>query len=42
MAVRYGTLRLNFCLEVRYAGTVRLFCNDTGTVRWYGTFQKLD
>ena len=41
----YGTVRLNFCDEVRYAGTVRLFCNGTGTaclfcdvtdtVRWY-------
>ena len=34
---RYDTVRLNFCLEVRYAGTVRFFCNGTGTVRWYGT-----
>ena len=33
----YGTVRLNFCKEVRYAGTVRLFCNGTGAVRWYGT-----
>ena len=40
---RYGTVRLNFCQEVRYAGTVRFFCNGTvrlfrkgtGTVRWY-------
>ena len=23
--------------RVRYVGTVRLFCNGTGTVRWYGT-----
>ena len=43
MAVRYGTVRrystvrLNFCQEVRYAGTVRFFCNGTGTLRWYGT-----
>ena len=29
---KYGTVRLNFCL---YAGTVHLFCNGTGTVRWY-------
>ena len=35
MAVRYRTVRLNFCLEVRYAGMVRFFCD--GTVRWYGT-----
>ena len=35
--LRYGTVRLNFCLEVRYAGPVRLFCNGKGTVRWYGT-----
>ena len=35
--VRYvGTVLFNFCKEVRYAGTVRLFCNGTGTVRWYG------
>ena len=34
-AKRYGTL-------VRYVGTVRLFCNGTGTVRWYGTLQKLN
>ena len=34
---RYGTVRLNFCQEVRYAGTVRFFCNGTGTLRWYGT-----
>ena len=33
----YGTVRLNFCLEVRHAGPVRLFCNSKGTVRWYGT-----
>ena len=42
---RYGTVRLNFCQEVRYAffvmvrvryvGTVRLLCDGTGTVRWY-------
>ena len=37
MAVRYGTVRLDFCYEVRYAGTVRLFCNGRGMVRWYGT-----
>ena len=30
---RYGTVRLNFCQEVRYAGTVRFFCNGTGTLR---------
>ena len=42
MAVRYGpvrwygTARLNFCEEVRYAGTVRFFGDGTGTVRWYG------
>ena len=36
--VRYvGTVRLNFCQEVRYADTVRFFCNGTGTLRWYGT-----
>ena len=46
MAVRYvGTVCLNFWQEVRYAffvmvrvwyvGTVRLFCNGRGTVRWY-------
>ena len=35
MAVRYvGRVRINFCKEVRYAGTVRLFCNGTGTVRF--------
>ena len=42
MAVRYGTLRFIFCSEVRYAGTVRFFWNGTGTVRWYGTLQKLN
>ena len=36
-----GTVRLNFCYEVPYAGTVRLFCNDTGMVQLYGTLQKL-
>ena len=38
-----GTVRLNFCEEERYAGTVRLFCSGTcavrlfcnDTVRWY-------
>ena len=34
---QYGTVRLNFCQEVRYAGTVRFFCNGTGTLCWYGT-----
>ena len=29
----YGTVRLNFCYEVRYAGTVCLVCNVTGTIR---------
>ena len=33
----YGTVRLNFCEEVRYSGTVCFFCNVTGTVRRYGT-----
>ena len=33
---QYDTVRLNFCYEVRYAGTVHLFCDGTGTVRWYG------
>ena len=33
--VRYGTPQ--FCEEIRYAGTVRFFCDGTGTVRWYGT-----
>ena len=37
MAVRYGTVHLNFCEEIRYAGTVRFFCDGTGTVRRYGT-----
>ena len=37
MAVRYGAVPLKFCKEVRYAGTVRFFCDGTGTVRWYGT-----
>ena len=31
----YGTVRLNFCEEVRYAATVRFFCDGTGTVCWY-------
>ena len=35
MAVRYGTMRPNFCQEVRFAGTVRLFCCGTGTVRLF-------
>ena len=30
-------VRLNFCKEIRYAGTVRFFCDGTGTVHWYGT-----
>ena len=39
-AKRYGTLvRYAFFVtvrvRVRYVGTVRLFCNGTGTVRWY-------
>ena len=38
MAVRtvrkYDTERLSFSLEVRYAGTVRHFCNGTVPVRW--------
>ena len=48
MAIRYVTVRrygygkvglhLNFCYEVRYAGTVHLFCNSTGTVHWYGVW----
>ena len=38
---QYGTVRLNFCYEVRYTGAVRFFCNGTGTVRWYGKLQKL-
>ena len=33
--VQYGTIRLIFCKEVWYAGVVCLFCNGTGTVRWY-------
>ena len=40
--VRYvGTVRLNFCKLVLYAGTVR-FLTGKGTVRWYGTpfFQR--
>ena len=44
-ARRYGTLvRYAFFVmeRVRYVGTVRLFCNGTGTVRWYGTLQKLN
>ena len=27
---------------VRYAGTVRHFCNGMGMVRWYGTLQNLN
>ena len=42
MVRKYGTVRLKFCEEVRYAGTIRLFCNDAGTVRRYGTLQKLN
>ena len=36
-AKRYGTLvRYAFfvMVQVRYIGTVRLFCNGSGTVRW--------
>ena len=29
-----GTVCLNFCYEVWYAGTVRLFCDGPGTVRF--------
>ena len=32
-----GTVLLNFCEEIRYAGTVRFFCDGTGTIRWNGT-----
>ena len=39
---KYGMVRLNFCEEVRYGGTVRLFYNGTDTVRWHGTLQKLN
>ena len=43
MAVRYGTPKFLLRTTVRffrngrlrYVGTVRLFCKDTGTVRWY-------
>ena len=34
--LKYGTAQ--FLLR----STVRLFCNGTGTVRWYGTLQKLN
>ena len=37
-AKKYGTLVwYAFLVMVRvwYTGTVRLFCDDTGTVRWY-------
>ena len=37
-AKRYGTLvRYAFfvMVRVRYVGTIGLFCNGTGTVRWY-------
>ena len=34
---QYGTVRRNFCKEIRYAGTVRFFCDGMGMVRWYGT-----
>ena len=40
LAVRYGTPQ--FLQKVRYAGTVRIVCDGTGTVRWYGTLQKLN
>ena len=33
---QYGTVR--WYGTVRYADMVRLFCNGTGTVRWYDTF----
>ena len=39
MAVRFGTVHLNFCYEVRYAGTVRFFImirvRYVGTVRFF-------
>ena len=38
---KYGAVYLNVCLEIRYAGMVRLFCNGKGTVRYYGKLQKL-
>ena len=37
-AKKYGTLVWYACfvmVRVRYVGTVCLFCNSTGTVRWY-------
>ena len=42
-AKKYGTLvRYAFfvMIRVRYVGKVRLFCNDTGTVRWYAVWIK--
>ena len=37
-AKKYGTLiwyAFFVMVRVRYVGTVRFFCNGTGTVRWY-------
>ena len=39
MAVRYGTVRLNFCEEIRYAGTVCFFVMVR--VRYIGTWFEL-
>ena len=33
----YDAARLNFCKEVRYAGTVLFFCNGTSRLRWYAS-----
>ena len=42
IAVRYGTLvQYVFFVMVRYVGTVRLFYNGTGTVRWYAVWMCL-
>ena len=35
-AKKNGTpVRYSFFVMVRYVGTVRLFCNGSGMVRWY-------
>ena len=34
MLRKNSTIRLNFCLKVRYACTVRACCEGAGTVRW--------
>ena len=39
---QYGTVRKYDTPQFLLRRTVRLFCNGTGTVRWYGTLQKLN